>query len=83
MFFHTVFSDHVFNRKLLTLAFPITLQSLMLALVAAADAVMLGKLNQDAMAAVTQVNAVLVGNMGNDGNINIGQADIPAEQDRV
>lgn len=36
-----------------SLALPITLQNLMLALVAAADAIMLGKLDQDAMAAVS------------------------------
>ena len=48
-----LFSDRVFNRKLLGLAFPITLQNLMLALVAAADAVMLGQVSQNAMAAVS------------------------------
>ncbi|MBQ9776962.1 MAG: MATE family efflux transporter [Lentisphaeria bacterium] len=48
-----IFRDKVFNKKLFTLALPITLQSLMLALVAAADAVMLGKVDQDAMAAVS------------------------------
>ena len=53
MLFSDIFRDKVFNKKLFTLALPITLQSLMLALVAAADAVMLGKTNQDAMAAVS------------------------------
>ena len=48
-----LFSDQVFNRKLLRLAFPITLQNLMLALVAAADAIMLGRVSQNAMAAVS------------------------------
>ena len=48
-----IFRDKVFNRKLISLTLPISLQSLMLALVAAADAVMLGKINQDAMAAVS------------------------------
>jgi len=48
-----IFRDKEFNRKLLTLTFPITVQSLMLALVAAADAFMLGMVNQDAMAAVS------------------------------
>ncbi|MBQ9088919.1 MAG: MATE family efflux transporter [Lentisphaeria bacterium] len=48
-----IIRDHRFNRKLLALTFPITLQSLMLALVAAADAFMLGRLDQDAMAAVS------------------------------
>jgi len=42
-----------FNRKLVSLALPLTLQSLMLALVAAADAIMLGKVDQDSMAAVS------------------------------
>lgn len=48
-----LFNDRTFNHKLLFLALPITLQNLMLALVAAADALMLGKLDQDAMAAVS------------------------------
>ena len=48
-----LFDDPLFNRKLLSLAFPITLQNLMLALVAAADAVMLGRFSQNAMAAVS------------------------------
>ncbi len=48
-----LFRDKVFNRKLFALTLPISLQNLMLALVAAADALMLGKLNQDAMAAVS------------------------------
>ena len=47
-----LFSDQLFNRKLLRLAFPITLQNLMLALVAAAAAIMLGRVSQNAMAAV-------------------------------
>lgn len=53
MFFLNLFRDMDFNRKLFTLALPITLQNLMIALVAAADAVMLGKLDQNAMAAVS------------------------------
>lgn len=48
-----ILNNPVFNQKLLSLAFPITLQNLMLALVAAADAVMLGKVSQNAMAAVS------------------------------
>ncbi len=48
-----IFRDKTYNRKLLALTLPISMQNLMLALVAAADAVMLGKLNQDAMAAVS------------------------------
>ena len=56
MFLHTIKEishDKVFNKKLFALALPITLQSFMLALVAAADALMLGKVNQNAMAAVS------------------------------
>lgn len=53
MFFRFLFGDKIFNRKLVSLALPISLQNLMLALVAAADAVMLGKLDQDSMAAVS------------------------------
>ncbi len=53
MNFKELFRDSVFNRKLFSLAFPITLQNLMLALVAAADALMLGKVSQNAMAAVS------------------------------
>ena len=53
MFLRRLFRDKRFNRKLVQLTLPITLQSLMLALVAAADALMLGKVNQDAMAAVS------------------------------
>ena len=53
MFFKDLFQDKTFNRKLWDLTLPITLQSLMLALVAAADALMLGMVSQDAMAAVS------------------------------
>jgi putative MATE family efflux protein len=53
MHLRRLFRDKRFNRKLIQLTLPITLQSLMLALVAAADALMLGKVNQDAMAAVS------------------------------
>ncbi len=51
--FADVFSDKEFIRKLCRLTFPIALQSLMLALVAAADAIMLGRVDQDSMAAVS------------------------------
>lgn len=57
-----LFSDPLFNRKLVSLAVPIALQSLMLAAVAAADAIMLGRLNQNSMAAVslaTQIQFVM------------------------
>ena len=39
-----IFRDKTYNRKLLALTLPISMQNLMLALVAAADAVVLGKL---------------------------------------
>lgn len=48
-----LFSDKIFSRKLLQLTVPIALQSLMLASVAAADAVMLGSVDQNSMAAVS------------------------------
>ena len=48
-----IWNDRTFNKKLLSLTLPIMMQNLMLALVAAADAMMLGMVNQDAMAAVS------------------------------
>jgi len=45
--------DGGFGRKLTALALPIAFQNLMLALVAAADALMLGRFDQNAMAAVS------------------------------
>ena len=42
-----------FNRRLFQMALPITIQSLMLALVAAADALMLGRIGQNEMTAVS------------------------------
>ncbi len=45
--------DKAFYNKLMRLALPIAFQSLMLAAVAAADAVMLGRIEQDQMAAVS------------------------------
>ena len=56
-----IFGDQLFRKRLLSLALPIAFQNLMLALVAAADAVMLGRFDQNAMAAVglaTQVQFV-------------------------
>lgn len=49
----SIFSDKIFCKKLLQLTAPIALQSLMLASVAAADAVMLGSVAQNSMAAVS------------------------------
>ena len=48
-----LFSDRTFYQKLKHLTVPIALQSLMLAAVAAGDAVMLGRIAQDSMAAVS------------------------------
>lgn len=48
-----IFSDKVFCGKLFRLAAPIVLQSLMLASVAAADAIMLGSVAQNSMTAVS------------------------------
>lgn len=53
-----VFSDKQFNKKLLELALPITFQSLMLALVATADALMLGRVEQNAMAGVSLASQI-------------------------
>ena len=46
----------VFNAKLKALAVPLALQSLLNALVGASDALMLGRLNQDSIAAVSLAN---------------------------
>lgn len=51
--FNKLFGDKIFNSKLFSLTLPIAVQSLMLALVATADALMLGSLTQDSMAAVS------------------------------
>lgn len=48
-----LFRDKTFNRKLLSLIFPIAFQQFMLALVSASDALMLGIVGQDSMAAVS------------------------------
>ena len=53
-----LFADHVFYRKLIRLTVPIAFQSLMLAAVAAGDAIMLGRLEQDSMAAVSLATQV-------------------------
>ena len=53
MILFDIVRDKVFCRKLGSLAVPLAFQSLMLALVAAADALMLGHVHQDAMAAVS------------------------------
>lgn len=48
-----LFYDKPFFRKLVAIMAPIALQNLMLAMVAAADTVMLGRVDQNAMAAVS------------------------------
>lgn len=48
-----LFKDKIFYQKLIKLALPITFQALMLALVAAADAFMLGSVRQNFMSAVS------------------------------
>lgn len=55
--FH-IFKTSPFNKTLFSVAFPVVVQNLMLALVAAGDALMLGSLNQDAMAAVSLATQV-------------------------
>lgn len=80
-------TDREFHKKLAALTIPITLQSLMLALVAAADALMLGQLGQNPMAAVslaTQIqfvqNMILFGVVSGTGILGAqywGKRDIP------
>lgn len=53
-----LFSDKLFYKKLIHLTIPIAFQSLMLAMVAAADAVMLGAIEQNSMAAVSLATQV-------------------------
>ena len=53
-----IFRDGAFGRRLAALALPIAFQNLMLALVAAADALMLGRFDQNAMAAVSLATQV-------------------------
>ena len=48
-----VFSDKAFNKKLFRITIPVSLQNLMLAAVAACDAIMLGRVDQNAMSAVS------------------------------
>lgn len=51
-------SDKIFYGKLFSLTFPIALQSLMLAAVAAADAFMLGHVEQNSMSAVSLASQI-------------------------
>ncbi|MGI6108139.1 MAG: MATE family efflux transporter [Lachnospiraceae bacterium] len=57
-----LFSDRAFNHRLISLTVPMAFQSLMLAAVAAADAIMLGRLDQNSMSSVslaTQIQFVM------------------------
>lgn len=47
-----------FNKQLLALAFPLALQNLLSSLVGASDALMLGRLSQDAISAVSLANQI-------------------------
>lgn len=51
-------SQNSFWKKLLSLAIPIGLQNLLLALIGASDALMLGHLTQDAVSAVSLANQI-------------------------
>lgn len=53
-----IFSDKRFNSQLIKLAMPIMIQSLMLASVAAADAFMLGGVDQNSMSAVSLASQI-------------------------
>ena len=48
-----------FYRELFSLAIPIGLQNLLIALIGATDALMLGRLSQDAVAAVSLANQIV------------------------
>ncbi|MCF0133177.1 MAG: MATE family efflux transporter, partial [Blautia sp.] len=50
--------DPEFRNELLSLAIPIGLQNLLTALIGASDALMLGRLTQDAVAAVSLANQI-------------------------
>lgn len=56
--FDNLFKNKEFNKKLLYLVLPIAFQQFMLALVSASDAVMLGRLSQNAMSAVSLATQV-------------------------
>ena len=53
------YEKKVFYKELLTLAIPIGLQNLLVALIGATDALMLGRLSQDAVAAVSLANQIV------------------------
>ena len=47
-----------FNKQLMSLAVPLALQNFLTSLVGASDALMLGRLTQDAIAAVSLANQI-------------------------
>ena len=51
-------SKEAFKRKLFSIAMPVALQNLMVALIGASDALMLGRLSQDAVSAVSLANQI-------------------------
>lgn len=51
-------SDKEFRSRLISIAVPVALQNLMLALVGASDALMLGRLSQEAVSAVSLANQI-------------------------
>ena len=51
-------TDRAFRKELLSLAVPIALQNLLTALIGATDALMLGRLSQDAVSAVSLANQI-------------------------
>lgn len=55
---HPTLDDSAFYRELFSLAVPIGLQSLLTALIGATDALMLGRLSQDAVSAVSLANQI-------------------------
>ncbi len=54
----TVLAEKPFRKNLLAIALPVALQNLMLALVGASDALMLGRLSQNAVSAVSLANQI-------------------------
>ena len=52
------FNKQEFNKELKSLAIPLALQSLLTALVSASDALMLGRLNQESIAAVSLASQI-------------------------
>ena len=53
-----ILSNECFRKELITIALPVALQNLMLALVGASDAIMLGRFSQNAVSAVSLANQI-------------------------